>query len=195
MGVCDGGGGMIHRGILGSGCVAQVHEGTLHTKSVAIKVLHPNTRWLVERDLDMMRHIAMLVDKFLPFESIRMLSLPRAVSNFAYVMERQVDLRTERDNLVTFRENFGCSSSLSSHASFDDDDRSVTFPRPEPGWASELVLVEEHAGIDALPISCYLSDGSPEGLRRRKEIAGPLLLAFLKMVFIDNFIHADLHPG
>jgi aarF domain-containing kinase len=57
------------------------------------------------------------------------------------------------------------------------------------------VLVEEHAGDDAVPISSYLFDDSPEGLRTRKELARPLLLAFLKMVFIDNFIHADLHPG
>ncbi|KAL3822625.1 hypothetical protein ACHAXA_006410 [Cyclostephanos tholiformis] len=156
--------------------------------NTTLEVLHPNTRRLVERDLDMMRHIADIVDAILPFEAIRMLSLPRAVSNFASVMERQVDLRIEGDNLRAFRENFGCSSRY-------DDDGTVTFPCPELGWVSERVLVERHAGDDAVPISSYLLDVSPEGLQRRKEIAGPLLLAFLKMVFIDNFIHADLHPG
>ena len=174
-------------GILGSGSAAQVHRGKLHSRNVAIKVLHPNTRQLVERDLNMMRHIADFIDTFFPFEFVKMMSLPRAVSTFATAMERQVDLQIECNNLCRFRANFGCSD-----GSINDV---ITFPRPEVDWVSERVLVEEHAGDDAVPISNYLLDDSPEGLQTRKELAGPLLLAFLKMVFIDNFIHADLHPG
>lgn len=199
-------------GILGSGSAAQVHRGTLtipvktshgrnnndqilRTKNVAIKVLHPNTRQLVERDLALMQYIADFIDKAIPLEVVKMLSLPRAVSTFAYVMERQVDLRIEGRNLEVFRDNFGLSK-------YDDEDDAnkrtppvITFPKPEPGWVSEKVLVEEHAGDDAVPISRYLGDNSPEGLKARKKLAGPLLRAFLKMVFSDNFIHADLHPG
>lgn len=174
-------------GILGSGSAAQVHRGTLHSRNVAIKVLHPNTRQLVERDLNMMRHIADFIDTFFPFEFVKMMSLPRAVSTFATAMERQVDLQIECNNLLRFRDNFGCSD--------DSVNDVITFPRPDLFWVSERVLVEEHAGDDAVPISNYLLDDSPEGLQTRKELAGPLLLAFLKMVFIDNFIHADLHPG
>lgn len=174
-------------GILGSGSAAQVHRGTLHSRTVAIKVLHPNTRQLVERDLNMMRHIADFVDTFFPFEFVKMMSLTRAVSTFATAMERQVDLQIECNNLCKFRANFGCSDGSNNDV--------ITFPRPEVEWVSERVLVEEHAGDDAVPISNYLLDDSPEGLQTRKELAGPLLLAFLKMVFIDNFIHADLHPG
>ena len=215
--------------ILGSGSAAQVHRGTLSTvvqpsnnqkedvqqqqrttttKDVAIKVLHPNTRQLVERDLELMTNIAQFIDKCIPLQVVKMLSLPRAVSNFANVMSRQVDLRIEGANLQTFRGNFGCYND-------DDDDNNnngfttnikrryttirppptITFPKPEQDWISEKVLVEEHAGDDALPISIYLADDSPEGLERRKRLAGPLLRGFLKMVFIDNFIHSDLHPG
>ena len=174
-------------GILGSGSAAQVHRGKLHSRNVAIKVLHPNTRQLVERDLNMMRHIADFIDTFFPFEFVKMMSLPRAVSTFATAMERQVDLQIECNNLCRFRANFGCTD-----GSINDV---ITFPRPEVDWVSERVLVEEHAGDDAVPISNYLLDDSTEGLQTRKELAGPLLLAFLKMVFIDNFIHADLHPG
>ena len=193
-------------GILGSGSAAQVHRGTLttttnkgskssnnaaHKRTVAIKVLHPNTRQLVERDLALMQYIADFIDK-IPLQFVKMLSLPRAVSNFANVMERQVDLRIEGNNLQIFRENFGCSGYYEDIKSYPPG---ITFPCPELAWISERVLVEEHAGDDAVPISRYMSDDSPEGLETRKRLAGPLLRAFLKMVFIDNFIHADLHPG
>lgn len=181
----------VHHTILGSGSAAQVHKGTLtlpaqKTKTVAIKVLHPNTRQLVERDLALMKHVADFIDTCIPLEMIKMLSLPRAVANFSDIMWRQVDLRIEGDNLHKFRSNFHCSDSI-------DTPSSVDFPMPEEGFVSERVLVEEH--IDAKPISTYLADDSPMGLELRRRLAGPLLRAFLKMVFVDNFVHADLHPG
>ena len=192
-------------GILGSGCAAQVHIGKLYNKTVAIKVLHPHTRTSIERDLALMQYIADFIDNCIPLKVVKMLSLSRAVSNFANVMTGQVDLRIEGYNLRMFRDNFGCSEYY--HDTDDDDERRtntasttkpyqpITFPYPELDWVSEHVLVEEYAGDDAFPISKYLLDGSSDGLKTRKELAGILLRAFLKMVFIDNFIHADLHPG
>jgi len=201
----------VHAGILGSGSIAQVHRGTLtttindgsrrsnntntqnrRTREVAIKVLHPHTRQFVERDLSVIQYIAEVIDKCIPLDAIKMLSLPRAVSNFSIMMEKQVDLRVEGKNLASFRQNFGCTYHRDNTASSLP---AIAFPCPEAGWISERVLVEEHAGDDALPIARYLSDNSVEGLKVRKRLAGPLLRAFLKMVFTDNFIHADLHPG
>ena len=178
--------------ILGSGSVGQVHRGTLQSNErkgdVAIKVLHPNTKQLVQRDLALMAYVAEFIDRMIPLNAVKMLSLPRAVSNFSNVIERQVDLRVEGGNLKIFRHNFDCSDS-------NKRPKAITFPRPEPDWISEKVLVEEYAGDDAVPIARYLSDDSQEGFKIRKKLAGPLLRGFLKMVFTDNFIHADLHPG
>lgn len=65
---------------------------------------------------------------------------------------------------------------------------------PEPLWplVNELVLVEEYAG--GTPISQILKD--PEfPVAEKRRIARVGLGAFLKMVFLDNFVHGDLHPG
>ena len=175
--------------IIGSGSAAQVYKATMktstnETKSVAVKVLHPNIRSRVERDLSLMQYIANLIDQCIPLQSVKMLSLPRAVANFADIMRRQVDLRIEGNNLEIFRENFGCSSSST-----------VNFPQPQHRWVSEQVLVEDYVGDDARPISDYLEDGSERGLEERRALAKTFVSSALKMVFADNFVHSDLHSG
>jgi aarF domain-containing kinase len=89
--------------------------------------------------------------------------------------------------LRQFRANF--------YRNDQEEERSeIIFPRPVEGWVSEKVLVETYVH-SAVPISHYLSDSTPQGRQVRKELAGPLLRAFLKMVFVDNLVHGDLHPG
>jgi aarF domain-containing kinase len=178
--------------ILGSGSAAQVYKATLHCSktekpvAVAVKVLHPNIRLKVERDLALMQHIADFIDRCIPLQSVKMMSLPRAVANFSDIMRRQVDLRIEGENLEVFRKNFGCSTKSST---------AVNFPAPQRHWVSEQVLVEEFIGDGAKPISDYLVDDSLSGLKERRALAGTFVRSALKMVFVDNFVHSDLHPG
>ena len=58
---------------------------------VAVKVLHPNIKQHVERDLWLLDTVAKLLHS-LPIELIRMANLPRITSNFGNVLRRQVDL-------------------------------------------------------------------------------------------------------
>jgi aarF domain-containing kinase len=185
--------------VIGCGSAAQVYRGTLLQKRnpqtgetasvkcpVAIKVLHPDFDRLVKRDLWFMQTIAEMLHS-LPIEHLKMLNLPRACSNFGNRLEQQADLRIEAENLKHFRANFYRNDDEEKHSS-------IHFPKPMDGWISRNVLVEEL--IDhAEPIADFLCDASAEGKTTRKELAGPLLRAFLKMVFIDNFVHCDLHPG
>ncbi|GFH55515.1 hypothetical protein CTEN210_11991 [Chaetoceros tenuissimus] len=174
--------------VIGSGSVAQVYKATLLSKSskqdVAIKVLHPNIQTKIERDLNLMKRIAELLHS-LPIKYLQMMNLPHVQENFAEVMRAQIDLQIESNHLLQFRENF-------------DSDKEGKISFPKPIYANECVLVEEY--VDSLPISAYMphtnEDEDNELHRiRRKEIAAPLLRSFLKMVFMDNYIHSDLHNG
>mmetsp|Transcript_10228 Transcript_10228/g.19159 ORF Transcript_10228/g.19159 Transcript_10228/m.19159 type:complete len:627 (+) Transcript_10228:71-1951(+) len=172
------------KNVIGSGSVAQVYRGTLtyngEEKQVAVKVLHPNIQQKIERDLKLMERLAQLCHA-LPSETVRMINLPRVCGNFADIMRHQIDLRNEAKHLQKFRKNFVC------------DDRISKIAFPMPFLADENCLVEDYE--DATPMSSFLMDDTEEGMRVRRKLAGPLLRAFLKMVFMDNFVHSDLHQG
>jgi len=176
--------------VIGSGSVAQVYRATLEDstsgekRKVAIKVLHPNIHDRTERDLLLLQRIAKLLD-LLPSDKIKMLSLSRAIQTFSSIIQRQVDLKVEGDNLEKFRVNFltGLTSNCIPKVSF-----------PKPIMATANCLVEDLVD-DASPIMDLLLDNTEKGIQIRREIAAPLLRAFLKMVFVDNFVHCDLHPG
>lgn len=167
--------------IIGSGSIAQVYRAKLKRdgieQDVAVKVLHPSVQRKIERDLSLMQRIASLAH-LVPSDMIRMVNLPKATANFSDVMRRQLDLHIEGQNLSTFRQNFK-EFSL------------IDFPVPIVGDTN--CLIESYEGN--VSITSFLSDDSEEGIALRRKLAGPLLRAFLKMMFIDNFVHSDLHPG
>jgi aarF domain-containing kinase len=184
--------------IIGCGSAAQVYRGRYKGQKVAIKVLHPRLYERLVADLQLARAFANILHQFVP-----MLNLPQAVSNFGSMLLAQTDLRAEAANLQTFHENFGQEA----------------FVRvPQPILVGETVLIEELME-DARPMTEYIAQHQYHNISRdssslsssssssqamteqqnspkiRKELAGPLLRAFLKMIFLDNFVHCDLHSG
>lgn len=146
-------------------------------QKVAIKVLHPHVEVKVNRDLAIMRFFANMID-LIP--SMEWLSLPQEVEQFSILMRLQLDLRIESLNLAKFRHNFR-------------DRLDIHFPKPYLNFSSKQVLVEEY--IKAIPMSRMLSLKDNFGKNVLKEISDKGLDAFLQMLLLDNFVHADLHPG
>ena len=141
---------------------------------VAIKVLHPKIERIVRRDLRIMGFFASVINAV---PTMEWLSFPDEVKQFGEMMRLQLDLRIESANLTMFRKNFR--------------DRSTAwFPYPYSQYTTRQVLVEEFA--TGIPLEHFLQNG---GGVFQKEIADEGLDAFLHMLLIDNFIHADLHPG
>ena len=141
---------------------------------VAIKVLHPKIERVVRRDLRIMGFFASVVNAI---PTMEWLSFPDEVKQFGEMMRLQLDLRIESANLTIFRRNFRNRTT-------------AWFPYPYTQYTTRQVLVEEFA--TGIPLEHFLQNG---GGVFQKEIADEGLDAFLHMLLIDNFIHADLHPG
>ncbi|KAL9602740.1 MAG: hypothetical protein Q9219_001583 [cf. Caloplaca sp. 3 TL-2023] len=141
---------------------------------VAIKVLHPKVERVVRRDLKIMAFFAAAINAV---PTMEWLSLPDEVAQFGEMMRLQLDLRIEAANLTMFRKKFR-------------DRTTAWFPYPYASYTTRQVLIEEFA--QGIPLAAFLEDG---GGVFQQEIADEGLDAFLHMLLIDNFIHADLHPG
>lgn len=163
---------------IASGAIAQVYKARLVTgESVAVKVRHPEIAETIALDLSILHVIANVSDRIPIF---RPLSLPVAVSEFSRIMLNQVDLRCEVINLIKFRKNFASWRHL------------INFPRPL-ALSSEEVLIETFC--EGKSIHNYLGSAHQGTKAFRKQVAYLGMVAFLKMLIDDNFIHADLHPG
>ena len=141
---------------------------------VAIKVLHPRVDRIVRRALNIMAFFAKAINMI---PTMEWLSLPDEVRQFGEMMKLQLDLRIEGTNLALFREKFKSRTS-------------AWFPYPYREYTTREVLVEEFA--QGIPLSVFLEQG---GGVFQQDIANEGLDAFLNMLLIDNFVHADLHPG
>lgn len=141
---------------------------------VAIKVQHPGVERIVRRDLWIMGFFASILNAI---PTIKWLSLPDEVEQFGEMMKLQLDLRIEAANLSIFRKKF-------------KERTTAWFPYPYTEFTTRQVLVEEFA--QGIPLSDFMENG---GGVFQQEIADEGLDAFLRMLLIDNFVHADLHPG
>jgi aarF domain-containing kinase len=141
---------------------------------VAIKVLHPGVERTVRRDLWIMGFFASLINAV---PTLEWLSLPDEVDQFGEMMKLQLDLRIEAANLTMFRKNF-------------KDRPNAWFPFPYSDFTTRNVLVEEYA--HGIPLADFIENG---GGVFQEDIATEGLDAFLRMLLLDNFVHADLHPG
>ncbi|KAJ4393247.1 hypothetical protein N0V93_002455 [Gnomoniopsis smithogilvyi] len=141
---------------------------------VAVKVLHPGVERTVRRDLRIMGFFASVLNSI---PTIEWLSLPDEVTQFGEMMKLQLDMRIEAANLAIFRNNFRRRTT-------------AWFPFPYSDFTTRNVLVEEFA--QGIPLADFIENG---GGVFQKDIASEGLDAFLRMLLLDNFVHADLHPG
>ncbi len=152
--------------------VAQVHRATLRDGSeVAVKILRPDVRAKSERDATILLWLARLAMRL--HAHARHADLGGHLAHFTDGVLSQTDLRTEAANYERFRANFAGVPG-------------VCFPRVHPERSGEKVMTMDFvrgAKVDTLKAG------------QHPEVARTLREAFLKMLFEDGFLHADMHPG
>ncbi len=153
--------------------VAQVYRAVLDDgRVIALKLQRPDAAAQVERDLAILRFWAKLLDRI---HAVRLLSLPGAVERFGEALSGQLDFRREAANNHRFRENFA-------------DVDGVDVPELVEDLCTERVLAMEFIeGVKATEPEKVGGD--------RAKLARTGGETVLKMVFVDGFVHADLHPG
>ncbi|KAK9936235.1 hypothetical protein M0R45_013085 [Rubus argutus] len=168
-----------------SGSIAQVHRATLKFRYpgqlvkpivVAVKVRHPGVGESIRRDFVIINLVAKM-SKFIP--ALKWWRLDESVQQFSVFMMSQVDLAREAAHLSRFIYNFRRW-------------KDVSFPKPLYPLVHPAVLVETYEQGEC--VSHYVDD--LQGHERIKsELAHIGTHALLKMLLVDNFIHADMHPG
>lgn len=158
---------------VGSGSVAQVHRARLADGGeVAVKVLRPGVASRVAADFALLGALAATLERLPPLRQVPLAGLLGEVRD---CVERQLDLARELRSLERLR-----TSSAGAE---------VRMARPVPRLSTAEVLTMELLG-DLRKVG---RSGLSADERRRAALAG--LRALYKMIFLDGFIHADLHPG
>ena len=161
----------------GAASIAQVHRAKLADGTpVVLKVRRPGVRDTIEADLRLLRRVSELIEAEIP--EARRYRPAEIADQFAHSLEREVDFATETRNIERFAKNFS-------------GDPHVVIPRIYPEWTSDVLLVQEHVtGIPGTDTAAVERAGLD-----RKLLAARGADAFLKMIVIDGFFHADPHPG
>jgi len=154
--------------------VAQVHRGVLREGGVdvAVKVLRPDVREKTERDGAILLACARAAEYL--SEVARHADLDGHAQEFLDGVLDQTDLRIEAENYVLFRSNFS-------------KDEHIRFPGVYADASGASVMTMD------LMRGSKVDELGPEA--DTAAIARRLRRAFLKMLFEDGFLHADLHPG
>ncbi|GAA4072021.1 ABC1 kinase family protein [Actinomadura miaoliensis] len=156
------------------GSVACVHRGVLATgEQVAIKVRRPDVDRVMARDLALVRAASRLVAR-LPM--LRGVPVAAVVEDMCAAVHGQLDLAREADGLARLRDNLAVVPRVRvpkvyAHAS-----------RPR------CVVMELIPELDVRTAAAC-----PPATRRR--LAASALTAIYQMLFVDGFVHCDLHPG
>ncbi len=157
--------------------IGQVHKAGLKDgEMVAVKVQRPGIKKIIEIDLEIMLHMATLVEgnikEMAPYRPVKI------VEEFARTLEREIDYTIEASSMERFARHFL-------------DDPNIYIPKVFRNMSTEHVLTMEL--MDGIKVS--ETDRFEAAELDRKKITSRGADFYLKQVFDLGFFHADPHPG
>jgi len=162
---------------LAAASIGQVHRARLKdAEEVVVKVQRPGIRKIIEVDLEIMLHLATLMERHL--EEFQITRPTRIVKEFARSIEKEIDYTIEASHIERFAGQFM-------------DEETVYVPKVFRDTTTERVLTMEY--IDGIKAS-EIERIEAEGLDRKLITARGADL-ILKQIFDYGFFHADPHPG
>ena len=157
--------------------VAQVHKAELLTgETVAVKILRPNINKLMAKDMDVLRMVASLAEKFVPASD--RLEPKLFVETAARAVMLELDLRLE-----------AAAASEVGEAAVETG----LFRVPNIFWnlSGKSVMVMEWIDGTAFSSDTLLTDPDID----RKALAIKVIQSFLVCAFDYGVFHADMHEG
>jgi len=157
--------------------IAQVHTAALDDGTeVVVKLLRPGVEQQIERDLEVLRWLAELADRYWSLaDRLRPLEI---VAEYEKTIIDELDLMREAANTAQLRRNFEGSDLLYVPDIYFD------YCRPE-------VMVQERIfGVPISDMKTLVAAGT--NIQRLAENGVEI---FFTQVFRHNFFHADMHPG
>jgi predicted unusual protein kinase regulating ubiquinone biosynthesis (AarF/ABC1/UbiB family) len=160
--------------------IAQVHRARLFDGTeVAVKVRRPHLRGRVERDLKLLRAVAVALERA---GTLGRAANPTAiVEDLAVTMREELDLSREAADMAAF----------SAHLSSTGRHPKLVVPEPIPGMVGERVLVMTF--VHGVPVD----DG--DALRAAghdlEELLRIGIRAWTDSAFVHGLFHGDMHAG
>jgi len=162
---------------IASASIGQVYRATLKDgEAVAVKVQRPGIRKIIEVDLEIMLHLATLMERHV--EEMSLHQPVKIVEEFARTLEKEIDYTIEATNMERIAHNFLNDLTIYVPKVFRDTttESILTTEFVEGIKVSEIDRLEE-AGLDTKLITVRGAD------------------IVLKQIIKHGFFHADPHPG
>lgn len=168
-----------------SASIGQTHHATLKDGTeVVVKIQHPAVEELVRTDLALFRK-ALSILKFVP--DIEVIDVNETLDEIRTALLNEINTQVEIQNGIEFYK-------------LNNGDGIIRVPKVYQQYSTSKILVNEAMPGKSIK---YLiqqtaepeTQAAKELTATKKYVAKTLVQNFIKQVFVDNFFHADPHPG
>ena len=158
---------------LASGSIAQIYRAKLEGNEVVVKVLKPEIERVIDADLRLLRLMLPVGARLL---RVKGFDPELIVDELSIMLKNEIDMRLEALHIERFQRNF------------KDWDK-VVIPRVYWEFTNNRVIVMDFIKGPTVGSRPPLSD------EQARYYANLITKAFLQMVYVDGFFHADPHSG
>ncbi|HET9949889.1 MAG TPA: AarF/UbiB family protein [Longimicrobiales bacterium] len=157
--------------------LGQVHRATADGHDVVVKVLRPGVEEAIALDLDISFRMLFWLNVLFPNHHVR--ALTNVVREFSVRVKSEMDFEQEARHIARFRRVFA-------------DRPKVRAPVVHDHFTRRRVLVMERCSGTKID---HLHGLFESGRLSFREVMESLTGAYLRMMMVDGFMHADPHPG